>query len=61
MIMETGLRYETYVIKKMRNVEKTGISRKLHDVNRLTPYVNQLHAFIFGNFNYVNRLTHDVN
>lgn len=43
-------------MRKMSDAEKIGNSGKMYDVNRLTPYVNRLHAFIFGNFNYVNRL-----
>lgn len=45
-------------MKKMSDAEKTGISEKFHDVNRLTlDDNNRFHAFIFGNFAYDNRLT----
>lgn len=52
--MGTDLRY---VMRKMSDAEKIEISRNLYDVNRLTPYINRLHACFFGNLNYVDRLT----
>lgn len=44
-IIGTSLRYERQAIREMNDIVKTSIFGDFYDVNRLTPYFNQLHAY----------------